>query len=196
MIQGKNVIGIIPARGNSKGLPGKNILKLCGKPLIAWTIEAALHSKYLDEVMVTTDSSEIAAVAKKFGAQVPFLRPAELATDTSPSCDAIVHTLEFYQRERDRRFDYLCILEPTSPLREVQDIDKPLEILLQKQAGAIVGICKTEEINPAFLVEMDETKILKYLSDEKTRTQRRQEIHDVYFFEGTIYISQTDLMDL
>lgn len=100
MYRNKTFIAIIPARGGSKGLPGKNIKELCAKPLIAWSIEAGLSSKYLDEVMVTTDSGEIADVAQKYGAKVPFLRPIELATDTATTFDA-VHVIYFIKRALD-----------------------------------------------------------------------------------------------
>ena len=121
MYQGKTFLTIIPARGGSKGLPGKNIKELCGKPLIAWSIEAGLGSQYIDEVMVTTDSQEIAGVARTFGASVPFLRPDELASDTATSFDVIKHAINFYENVLNKRFDYIVLLEPTSPLRTEAD---------------------------------------------------------------------------
>lgn len=192
MIKGKHVLGIVPARGGSKGLPGKNTKLLYGKPLIGWTIETALRSSYLDEVMVTTDSPEIAEVAKKCGASIPFLRPPELAQDSSATIDAIVHAIDFY-KQHGRNFDFICLLEPTSPLREQEDIDRPLEILMTGSADAIVGISKTIGTNPAFLVTLDTDGRLQYL-DKNSRTLRRQDIPDVYFFEGTIYFSKTDIL--
>ncbi len=194
MIHGKSVIGIIPARGNSKGLPRKNITDLCGKPLIAWTIEAAKNSKYLDEIVVTTDCAEIAQTAKKFGALIPFLRPKELATDESPTIEALEHTIIFYKENFGKSFDYVAVLEPTSPLREADDIDQALEMLVNQNADSIVGICRTESSHPAFLVQKTPEGRLQYLSDEKTRASRRQELCDFYFFEGTIYISKTNIL--
>ena len=142
MINGKTVIAIIPARGGSKGLPGKNIKPLCGKPLIAWSIEAGLASQYIDEVMVSTDSEEIANIAREFGASVPFLRPVELASDTATTLDAVKHVIEYYENECNRYFDYIVLLEPTSPLREKDDLDMMLEkiSLIDADFDAIVSL--------------------------------------------------------
>ena len=151
MIKDHKIISIITARGGSKGLPKKNIKKLQGKPLIAWTIEAAKKSKYLDKIIVTTDSKEISEVAKEFGAEVPFIRPSHLATDNSSSFDTIKHALNFQEFKND--YDIVVILEPTSPLRETKDIDNSLEQLIDSPtAKSIVGVCKTEVQNPIFFI--------------------------------------------
>lgn len=193
MINGKNIIAIIPARGGSKGLPGKNIKELCGKPLIAWSIESGLGSKYIDEVMVTTDSEEIAGVAREFGASVPFIRPAELASDTATSFDVIDHAISFYANNLHKKFDYIVLLEPTSPQRDEEDIDRAIEQLLSNsQASAIVGICKTESQNPAFLVRKTSDNIIVGYENQDMKILRRQDIGDVYFFEGSVYVSATD----
>lgn len=192
MINGKSVIAIIPARGGSKGLPGKNIKSLCGKPLIAWSIEAGLGSQYIDEVMVTTDSDDIANVARQFGASVPFIRPAELASDTATSMDVIRHTLNFYDNKLDKKFDYTVLLEPTSPLRVTDDIDKAIVNLLENsQAKAIVGVCKTESQNPAFLVKKNVNNFLVGYENSDMKILRRQDINEVFFFEGSVYVSDT-----
>jgi N-acylneuraminate cytidylyltransferase/CMP-N,N'-diacetyllegionaminic acid synthase len=195
MINGKRVIAIIPARGGSKGLPGKNIKELCGKPLIAWSIEAGLASKYIDEVMVTTDSEEIARISRDFGATVPFIRPAELASDTATSFDTLKHAIDHYQNEKNETFEYVVLLEPTSPLRDKNDIDKSIEQLTTEQdAMAIVGICKTESQNPAFLVKKDNRGFIVGYEDKEIKVLRRQDIKDVYFFEGSVYVSQIDAL--
>lgn len=194
MYKNKTFLGIIPARGGSKGLPGKNIKELCGKPLIAWSIESGLKSKYLDEVMVTTDSKDIANIAKQYCASVPFLRPDVLANDTATSFDAIKHTIEFYKNEMKKEFDYIVLLEPTSPLREARDIDIAIEQLFNSNADSIVGICKTEDQNPAFLVFKNEKDFISGYENHDMKVLRRQDIKDVYFFEGTIYISKTDVL--
>ena len=144
MYKNNSFLAIVPARGGSKGLPGKNIKELCGKPLVAWSIEAGLKSKYVDEVMVSTDDEKIAEISKKYGANAPFLRPSELASDTATTFDAVKHTIDYYKNELKKEFDYIVLLEPTSPLREVCDIDRAIEILLESKADSIVGICKTE----------------------------------------------------
>jgi CMP-N,N'-diacetyllegionaminic acid synthase len=146
MIDGKRVLSAIPARGGSRGLPGKNTRMLCGKPLIAWSIDQARASKYVDETMVTTDSEEIAEIARDFGASVPFLRPAELATDTATTFSAIKHTLEHYLCNWNQNFDYLVLMEPTSPLREPDDIDNMLEAL-EAESSEFDGIVSIGEIS-------------------------------------------------
>lgn len=195
MYKDKTFLAIIPARGGSKGLPGKNIRPLCGKPLIVWSIETGLKSQYIDEVMVTTDSDEIASVARKSGASVPFLRPSELASDTATSFDVIRHAINFYENELHKKFDYIVLLEPTSPLRDEKDIDMSIEQLLSdRQASAIVGVCKTTSQNPAFLVKKNDKDFLVGYENQDMRVLRRQEIGEVYFFEGSVYVSKTDAL--
>lgn len=194
MYKNKTFLAIIPARGGSKGLPGKNIKELCGKPLIAWSIEAGLKSKYLDEVVVSTDYQNIAEIAKKYGASVPFLRPDFLASDTATSFDAVKHVIEFYKDELKKEYEYIVLLEPTSPLREDTDIDNAIEQLLASNANSIVGICKTEDQNPAFLVCKDNDDFISGYENKDMKVLRRQDIEDVYFFEGTIYVSKLDVL--
>lgn len=191
MYNNKKILAIIPARGGSKGLPGKNIKPLCGKPLIGWTIEQAQSSKYIDEIFVSTDSNEIAAVAEDFGIKVPFLRPIELATDTSPSSAFVLHTIDYY-RNKGQEFDYILLLEPTSPLRDITDINMAIEQLLNHDtAKSIVGVSKVEATHPAFLVDISKEGLLKpYL--EEIKTLRRQELSDLYFFEGSLYLSDIE----
>ena len=187
----KTFLGIIPARGGSKGLTGKNTRLLCGKPLIGWSIEAGLKSRYLDEVVVTTDDPAIRKVALKYGAQAPFLRPKALATDKSTTIDALKHTVDFYRKNLGKCFDYLVLLEPTSPLREISDIDEPIRRLLaQPSAQAIVGICRAEASHPAFLMLKNTARFLKGYQKKKISSLRRQDIDSVYFPEGTIYVSE------
>ena len=192
MIRGQSVIAIVPARSGSKGLAGKNTQLLCGKPLIAWSIEAGLGSQYIDEVMVSTDSEEIANIASAFGASVPFIRPAELASDVATSFEVIKHALEFYSDKLHKTFDFIVLLEPTSPLRSKEDIDAALENLIKhKEAKSIVGICRTEAQNPAYLAVKSALDLLAPYKDSMPSIIRRQDISDVYFFEGTIYISDS-----
>ena len=196
MYKNKTFLAIIPARGGSKGLPGKNIKELCGKPLIAWSIEAGLNSQYLDEVVVSTDYQDIADISKQYGASAPFLRPDCLANDTATSFDAIKHTIDYYKNELNKEFDYIVLLEPTSPLRESKDIDFSIEDLINSNANSIVSIGKTEDQNPAFLVNMNNKRYISGYEDKAMSIKRRQDILDVYFFEGSIYISKiTSLLE-
>ncbi len=192
MYKNKTFLGIIPARGGSKGLPGKNIKELCGKPLIAWSIESGLKSKYLDEVMVTTDSKDIANIAKQYGASVPFLRPDVLASDTATSFDAIKHTIEFYKNEFDKEFDYIVLLEPTSPLREEGDIDKMIEKIIKDEDNfdSIVSIGEVAE-HPSIMKQIvSENNILPFCK-ELELTTRRQDNKKAYFPYGVAYIVKT-----
>ncbi len=189
MYKNKTFLAIIPARGGSRGLPGKNIKELCGKPLIAWSIESGLKSKYIDEVIVSTDYKTIADIAKEYGSSVPFLRPGHLASDTATSFDVVKHAVDFYKDELGKEFDCIVLLEPTSPLRTTQDIDMAIKLLLSSSATSVVGICKTEEKNPAFLVHMDQSNYISGYENEDMRILRRQDVKNIYFFEGSIYIS-------
>lgn len=191
MYKGKTILAIIPARGGSKGLPGKNIRPLLGKPLIGWSIEQAQQSKYIDEIFVSTDSREIADVAESFGVKVPELRPADLAVDTAPSSAFVIYTIEKYKKA-GCTFDYIILLEPTSPLREVEDINKSIEILIDNSDfDSIVGVCKAEDVHPSFMVTLgEENRLVPY--EQEMKTLRRQELRDVYFFEGSVYVSKCD----
>lgn len=194
MYKSKTFLAIIPARGGSKGLPGKNIKELCGKPLIAWSIESGLKSDYLDEVVVSTDYQNIADIAKDYGANVPFLRPGFLSSDTATSFDTVKHTIDYYKNELNMEFDYIVLLEPTSPLRESHDIDISIEQLFNSSADSIVGISKTEDQNPAFLINKDKNDFITGFQDNDMKVLRRQEIDDVYFFEGTVYVSSINVL--
>ncbi len=191
MYKDKSFIAIIPARCGSKGLPNKNIKELNGKPLIAWSIETALSCEYIDEVMVTTDSEEYAKIAESYGAKVPFIRPAEYATDIASRKDVIEHTINFY-RESNTHFDYIVFLEPTSPLRTYSDIKIAIERLINDEKGAesIVGVCELESFHPEFLIKL-ENGFLDFLNaSQKSKVLRRQELKPFYFYEGSLYISK------
>jgi CMP-N,N'-diacetyllegionaminic acid synthase len=193
----KKVLFIIPARGGSKGLPGKNIRPLNGKPLIAWTIETALKSKQFFDarVVVSTDSNEIAAVAKEHNAEVPFIRPAELALDTSTSMEVILHAIDFFKKE-NTHFDVVCMLEATSPQRDENDIKNAIEqIFATEEAESIVGVCKSESGHPAFLAKMNNQKFISPFQGGEFKFMRRQDIDEVYFFEGSLYASKTESLE-
>lgn len=191
MINGKRVLGIIPARGGSKGLPGKNIRELCGKPLIAWSIEKAKKSRHLDEVVVTTDNREIAEIARQYGAAVPFLRPADLATDRSSTYEVIRHTLEYYRNAERREFDFIVLLEPTSPLREDDDIDRMLETLDSRadEFDAIVSVGEITE-HPSIMKRLVGNHMEPFCS-ELAQLTRRQDNAPAYFPFGVAYIAKT-----
>ena len=192
MINGKRVLAIIPARGGSKGLPRKNIRDLCGKPLVAWSIEKAKRSRHLDVVLVTTDSQEIADVARQYGAAVPFLRPGDLATDHASTYDVICHALAHYRTGEGREFDYTVLLEPTSPLREDDDVDRMLQALDARadEFDAIVSLGRVGE-HPSIMKRVHDDGRIEPFCPELAQTTRRQDNAPAYFPFGVAYIAKT-----
>ena len=193
MHNGKRILALVPARGGSKGLPGKNVRPMLGKPLIAWSVRHALEAGCVDKVVVSTDSAEAAAAAKAAGAEAPFMRPAELAADTATSADVIIHAVEFLEK-RGEKFDTLVLLEPTSPLREPSDITAALDLLAaHPSATAVISVAKAEGSHPEFCVEVNSaSKLISRPGKAGFVPKRRQEIKDLYYFEGTIYISDIE----
>lgn len=194
MINGKRVLAIVPARSGSKGLPGKNIRPLHGKPLLAWPILAALGSTHVDRVIISTDSQAFADIATEYGADVPFLRPAPLASDTAPSIGYILHALDELE-VTEQAYDYVAILEPTSPLTEARDIDAALKQLEAAGAGAdaIVGVAAMETVHPAFCVTRSDTgTIAPYGGASFDNLPRRQDLDPVFALDGSLYISTVE----
>lgn len=184
-------MALIPARGGSKGLPGKNLKPLLGKPLIAWTIEQALKSRLLDYVAVSTDDKEIAEASLKYGAKVPFMRPAELASDTSRVADTMIYTLDALQ-EKGETFDYIVLLEPTSPLRKEDDIDRAVaELIAHPEADSLIGLGEASQTHPAYAKRVVDGVIKPYAVSEDV-TQMRQTLSRIYYIYGGIYISKTE----
>ena len=192
MYNNKKILAIIPGRGGSKGLPGKNIKPLSGKPLIGWSIEQAKASHYIDEIFVSTDSPEIAAVAESFGVKVPFLRPSELATDTSPSSAFVLHTINYY-RSKGHEFDYILLLEPTSPLRKKGDIDNCIS-LLKEDTISVVSLGEVHTEHPFIVKTIKNNKINPFIEDAKKVTQR-QELSKAYFPYGVSYLVKTSYFE-
>ncbi len=184
-------IAIIPARKGSKGLPGKNIMKFCDKPLIYWTIKIAIESNIFDKIIVSTDCKNIAEISKTFGAEVPFLRPKYLATDTATSVDVAKHALQFFKENGNTEFKNLTLLEPTSPLREKDDLKKMAEFLQQnsKNFNALVSIGEVSE-NPAFLKNLLSDNKIEPLIRKISNDGRRQDQKPAYFPYGVAYISK------
>jgi len=192
----KKIIAIIPARGGSKGIPKKNIKIIAGKPLIAYTIEPALKSKYLERVIVSTDSQEITEVAKKYGVEVPFLRPKELARDDSPVIDALFHALSWFEK-RGECFDVVVLLEPTSPLRKDDDIDNAIKLFLKNydKTDSLIGIGEihSDTQHPYGVIKKIEAGYVKPFIKHKEPYQRQQ-LKKAYSVYGGIYISKVDTL--
>jgi CMP-N,N'-diacetyllegionaminic acid synthase len=182
-------IGIIPARGGSKGIPRKNIKLLADKPLIAWTIEAALDSHGLDRVIVSTDDEQIAKISREWGAQVPFLRPARLAEDNSPAIAVVLHALDQMDLKESFCPDYVLLLQPTSPLRTSQDIDNARQMASRHNADAVVSICVANP-HPYLTKRLSEDgTIADFVPLDKVYT-RRQDFPPAYALNGAIYLNR------
>lgn len=189
MYKGKTFLAVIPARGGSKRLPRKNLLDLAGKPLIAWTIEAAKHSKYIDHFVVSTDDQEITSVSKKYGAEV-LTRPSELATDTASSVDVVLHAIE----KQNKHYDYVVLLQPTSPLRTDQHIDEAIELIFEKNADAIISVCETDH-SPLWANTLPEDGRMDNFIREDVKGKRSQDLPKFFQLNGAIYVSNTAVFE-
>lgn len=188
------IITIIPARGGSKGIPKKNIKPLLGNPLIAWTIEQAKNSKYIDRIVVSTDDKEIAEISRKYGTEVPFLRPKELARDDSPTIDAIMHALNWFE-ERGEYFDIVVLLEPTSPLRKENDLDIAIELFIKNidKADSLVSVGEVHLENPYITKKVEDGYVKAFIEINETIYQRQQ-LPKVFFPYGVVYLSKTNAL--
>ncbi len=185
MIEGRRVLGLVPARGGSRGLPGKNLAPLGGRPLIAWTAEAAAGSSYLDRTVLSSDDEAILAAGREAGLEVPFVRPPELARDDTPAMDVVLHALDAV----GERFDLLVLLQPTSPLRVAADIDACVE---RVAAGAPCCVSVTEPgHSPAWMFTLGEGGAMRRLIPELAIPARRQELPSVYALNGAVYAAET-----
>ncbi len=180
-----NTFALIPARGGSKGIPRKNIKLMAGKPLIAWTIEAALRSSLLRAVVVSTDDPEIADVAKCAGAQVPFMRPAELAQDQTPGIDPVLHALEQLPQ-----FDSVLLLQPTSPLRTTDDIDACLRLALARSASSVVSVSEANT-HPYWTYRVSVDQALRQFVEVEP-IARRQDLPPAFALNGALYFAEVN----
>lgn len=181
MINQNKILGIIPARGGSKRLPGKNTKDFCGKPLIGWTIEAALKSKYIDKYILSSDDPNAIKIALSYGCEVPFIRPNYLATDDATSLDVVRHALDFFKDQ----YDYVVLLQPTSPLKTTKDIDAAIEMMLEKNASVCISFCALEKPLSWYYFQ-DEKQSLHKISDN------HQEEGFICYPNGAIYIFSTE----
>lgn len=182
------VTALIPARGGSKRLLGKNIKLLCGKPLIAWTIEAAKASKYIDSTIVSTDNNEIKKIAEQLGTNVPFIRPEYLSNDTASSFDVIKHAIEFLKIDKENHL--IVLLQPTSPLRTAKELDEALEFFLSKKANGIVSISECEH-SPLWSNTLPESLMMSSFIRSEVQGKRSQDLGKFFRLNGSIYIYKT-----
>ena len=188
-----NIVAVITARGQSKGIPDKNIRPLAGKPLIAWTIEAAGKSKLLDRIIVSTDDQRIAKVAQDYGAEVPFVRPSELALDNTPHIDVMIHALNWLEAQPEGECPYVMLLQPTVPFRTAEDIDAAIQLAAAKQAPAVISVCEVER-HPYIMKRVLEDGTMSDFLPSDIPYLRRQALPLCYALNGAIYLVRPALL--
>jgi len=186
------VLAVIPARGGSKGVPRKNIKKLNGVELIGYTIKAAIESDYLIDTVVSTDDPEIAEISKSFGAQVPFIRPKELASDDSQSAPVIEHALDFMEKSKKIKYDAILMLQPTSPLRTSQHIKESLDLFTSQECDSVVSIVSVGGNHPFRMKRLINNQLVNYIDQGFWDMSPRQSLPEVYIRNGAIYLISRD----
>ena len=188
------VLGIIPARSGSKSIPKKNIRSLAGKPLIAYTIETVQNCKMLNRTVVSTDDVEIADVAEKYGADIPFLRPKSLSLDDTPMVPVLQHAVSFIEKNEEVHVDVVVLLDPTSPFRRIEDIEACIQKIERENADSVVTVCEVEH-NPYFvMMELDDDNKLVPLIQNDEIITRRQDAPDVYRLNASVYAIKRDIL--
>ncbi|MBI5625525.1 MAG: acylneuraminate cytidylyltransferase family protein [Elusimicrobia bacterium] len=188
------ILGVILARGGSKSVPRKNIKPLLGVPLIAYSIREALKSPRITRLVVSTEDAEIADVARSFGAQVPFLRPAELAADKTPSKECLQHALRFVEAEEGKPYDYVIELMCTNPLKTVEDIDAVLEKLVATGAESVIGVARLYDHHPARVKMIVDDRIVDFCVPEPDGAMRQDLQPPAYIRNGSIYAMRRDVL--
>jgi len=191
MIGSSSVLALVPARGGSKGVPRKNIRTIGGKPMIAWTIEAARGSKYIDRLILSSDDQAIIDIAVECGCEAPFVRPAELASDSADSMSVIRHAIGVLPEQ----FEYLVLLQPTSPMRRTEDIDGAIERCVNGDAPACVSVCEADK-SPFWMLRMDGQGVIHPLFPAHQIPYRRQDAPSVFALNGAVYVARTEHLRL
>jgi len=187
VINGKSVLAIIPARGGSKGVPRKNIRLLAGKPLIAWTIGEAKKSKYIDRLILSSEDEEIIQVAREWGCEAPFVRPKELAQDDTPGIEPVLHAIDIL----NDKYDYVVLLQATSPLRTANDIDGCIETCTFSNKQPCVSVTEVSE-HPYWMYTINSSNHLDQFVKQRNEIYRRQELPKVYILNGAVYVAPVD----
>ncbi len=196
MYNNKKILGLITARGGSKSIPKKNIKEILGKPLIAYTIEQALKSKYLTKTIVSTDDDEIIKVAREYKADAPFVRPKEFAQDNSPHIDVVLHALDWLRKNQGEEYDYLMILQPTSPLRSSEDIDNAIKKAVDMDADSVMSMVELIDFDLKKLKVVEESTglISPCVSEEGKTSAFRQKAPKIYKRNCAIYLTKTEIL--
>ncbi len=188
------VLGIIPARGGSKGVPRKNIKELNGKPLIQYTSDVALASDKISKLIVSSDDDEIIKVSKSLGIEVPFKRPKDLGLDKTPTLPVIIHALDYF-KSIGEEFDAVCLLQVTSPFRTVEFLNDAVEQFIEKETDSLISVQKVpHQYNPHWVFKPNEKGILEIATGEKEIISRRQDLPNTYHRDGSIYITKVDVL--
>ena len=189
-----NILAIIPARGGSKSVPRKNIVKVNGRPLISYTISAALMVDRLTDVVVSTDDPEIAEISRELGAQVPFVRPVDLASDQAQSAPVIEHALYFMEKIKGLKYDAILMLQPTSPLRTSKHIEESLDLFTSKECDSVVSIVSVGGNHPFRMKRLIDNQLVNYIDQGFWDMRPRQELPPVYIRNGSIYLIERDVL--
>ncbi len=188
------ILAITLARGGSKGVKGKNFKNVCGKPLLAYTVEETLKSKYIDDYVFSTDSKEIQKIAIKYGANAPFLRPSELSKDTSTSADALLHALSYMENQNNCIYDYIVETMVTNPLKTVEDIDATIELVLKNKCNSAIAIHQLFDQHPARIKKIIDGKIYDFCVKEIPETRRQDLKPNAYIRSGSIYVMSRSML--
>ena len=189
-----DVVALVTARGGSKGIPGKNVQRVAGRPLIAWTIRAARESALVRRVIVSTDDDAIARASCAAGAEVPFTRPTELAQDTSSHIGVVLHALDWLEADEGRLPDYLLLLQPTSPLRTAEDIDAAIALAAQTGAASVVGVCPAHT-HPYLAKSLSpQGRLADFLTIDRRAYLRRQDLPPAYALNGAVYLTRPTIL--
>jgi len=194
MYKKKTVLGLVTARGGSQSIPGKNIKILSDEPLIAYTIKATQESKYLTRCIVSSDDQEIINISKEYGIDVPFVRPSELAGSESTGMEVAQHAIAWLEEHENQTYDYLMILQPTSPLREAYDIDECIKKIVDHDADSVMSMVELMDFSLTKLKKIEEGIILPFVEEEGKESSPRQYLEKIYKRNCAIYLTKTDLI--
>ena len=188
------ILAITLARGGSKGVKGKNFRNVCGKPLLAYTVEETLKSNYIDDYVFSTDSKQIQKIAKLYGAYAPFLRPSELSKDTSTSADALIHALGYMEDQNKCKYDYIVETMVTNPLKTVEDIDGTIELALKNKCNSAIAVHQLFDQHPARIKKIIDGKIVEFCVKEIPETRRQDLKPNAYIRSGSVYVMSRSML--
>ncbi len=190
----KRILGIIPARGGSKGIPGKNIIDLAGRPLISYTIKTAIESNVFHRIICSTDDEKIAKIAEQYGAEVPFIRPKKLSRDDTPMKAVLRHAVLFVEKQEDKKIDYVFCLQPTNPFRSVEDITRAVAEIPKRNTDSVIGVIRVESDHPILMKKIVNGLLVPFMIPEKEGTPRQKYKPHAYKRSGSVYLTKRDVL--